>query len=247
MKVENPQDFGISENSKLALRIWPSKLSPGSFARIQGNHANGFCVDKDGAYYKYIRPIGGKENAESCEKKCNQIKTDEFSIAGMEFSETLGECRCLFKNVPSQASCLLQDTPDVTSGDSVTIRLAYSGHPTDSVLSSTFSGNCVAVDDSGELHLDEQCATDGGSLHQKFTYTPDKRLVVQGGNKSGWCLHAADQGDSSIAVLQCPVGWSNVSICISLQPQNLISPCHSLANPGVGLLSNLPMETTGNA
>ena len=58
---------------------------------------------------------------------------------------------------------------------------------TDPYKEVTLRNKCISYDMNGDLTIDQDCS---GNEDQMYTYTAAKKLVVQGGDKSGWCMYA---------------------------------------------------------
>ncbi|EJK68722.1 hypothetical protein THAOC_10077 [Thalassiosira oceanica] len=94
LRVENPQNRGITGESKLALRVRPSKVSP-SFEKV--GFSRGHCTDAASARYDYLRLQGQSIlSPEQCQNACPLSE----HFVGVEFSEG-GEgeedCNCLYR------------------------------------------------------------------------------------------------------------------------------------------------------
>ena len=90
LKVPHPKGQGITGNTKLALRIWPSKVSKGTFSNIGRN-----CTGANNARFDHLNSteIGTHEY---CEEQCLKMSLD--GLVGLDFSSFSRECHCLYSD-----------------------------------------------------------------------------------------------------------------------------------------------------
>ena len=90
----DPEDLkinAISGQSKLALRIRPSKTSIGSFTQVGGT--KGHCTAANNVHYNYLS-FDGMTSLGDCQRTC--VKPNYNSFVGVEFSEGVEQkCNCL--------------------------------------------------------------------------------------------------------------------------------------------------------
>jgi len=115
---------GISGQSKLALRIRPSKESTGSFTQVGGT--KGHCTNAaHNVNYNYLS-FGGMASLRDCQRTCLSSKHNSF--VGVEFSEGAEqkECNCLYSGSSLPQCADFPSLLDPTIGDMSSFRFAAS-------------------------------------------------------------------------------------------------------------------------
>ena len=108
----DPQAQGLSDQSKLALRVWPSKISPGAFSDIESEE--GFCRDIEEKHRFNHMGLYNVPSLEICQDACLELDDSFGMIAGVEYSDADQRCNCLFSPI-SGVSCAKDTSFDVTN------------------------------------------------------------------------------------------------------------------------------------
>ena len=108
----DPQEQELSDQSKLALRVWPSKTSPGEFLKIDNHEA--FCRDTEEKHRYNHMSLYHVTSLEICQDACLGLDESIGPIAGVEFSSTDQRCNCLF-SPSSGVSCTKDTSFDITN------------------------------------------------------------------------------------------------------------------------------------
>ena len=105
---------GISGQSKLAIRIRPSKDSIGSFAQVGGT--KGHCTNAaNNVRYNYLS-LMGMTSLEDCQRNC--LKPNHNNFVGVEFSEGVErKCNCLHSGSSLPQCADFPSLIDPTGGD----------------------------------------------------------------------------------------------------------------------------------
>lgn len=105
------QEQGLSDQSKLALRVWPSKTSPGAFMKVDNQEA--FCRDTEEKHRYNHMGLYHVTSLKTCQDAC--LKLDSIGpIAGVEFSGVDQRCNCMF-SPSSGVSCDKDTSFDITN------------------------------------------------------------------------------------------------------------------------------------